>query len=249
MNAKTSRLLTAVLSCGTLGACLRLLMYRIGFDEKNILSASHPLHLFCLGMTAMLAVYLLLHTSRLKGSSDPNLNFPRSGPRQMGLFSAGCLMTLHALTLTEETSSLLALCRMLLAFGSAGGMVLCALFPGKLRRVHIVCRGMICLFFALDMLARYQVWSGNPQLPDYVFQVLACVTLCLCSYHRLAFDTGLGKRRTLLFTSLMAIYLNLLCAAGPETPIFYLGGALWAAGCICTAETPPEQEGQSDVPA
>ena len=236
MNTKTSRLLTAALSCGILGACLRLLLYRIGFDEKNILSASHPLHLICLGMTALVAVYLLLGIRRLKGSCDPGANFPESILRRMGLLSAACLMTLYALTLTKNIPSLLGLGRMALAFGCAGGMALCALAPRKLRRVLIACRGVICLFFALDMLARYQQWSGNPQLPDYVFQVLACVMLSLCSYQRLAFDTGLGKRRTLLFVSLMALYLSLLCAAGPETPVFYLSGALWAGTCMCTVQ-------------
>lgn len=240
MNDKNSRLPTAALSCGVMGACLRLLLYRIGFDEKNIISASHPLHLICLGMTVALAVYLLLSIRKLKGSSDPKLNFPGSALRRMGLFCAGCLMTLHGLTLTEEIRSPLELSRMILAFASAGGMAVCALLSGKLRQVHILCRGLISLFFALDMLCRYQDWSGNPQLPDYVFQVLACVMLALCSYHRLAFDTGLGKRRTLLFCSLMALYLSLLCAAGPETPIFYLGGALWAGACMCTAETREE---------
>ena len=242
MNAKTSRLLAAALSCGILGACLRLLLYRIGFDDKNILSATHPLHRICLWMTALLAIYLLLVVRRLKGSNDPGQNFPKSTLRQMGLLSAGCLMTLHGLTLTENIASLLALIRMVLAFGSACGMAACALLPGKLRRVHIFSRGVICLFFTLDMLARYQNWSGNPQLPDYFFQVLACVMLSLCSYQRLAFDTGLGKRRMLLFTSLMAMYLSLLCAAGPETPIFYLGSTLWAGSCMCIPEPPVQEE-------
>lgn len=241
MNTKTSRLLAVALSCGILGASLRLLLYRIGFDERNILSSSHPLHLLCLGLTALLAIYLLLSIRKLQGSSDPGVNFPNSPLCRLTILCAGCLTTLYSITLTENIPSLLALARLMLAFGSAGSMILCALLPRKLRRAHILCRGVVCLFFALDMLLRYQVWSGNPQLPDYVFQVLACVMLCLCSYHRLAFDTGLGKWRMLLFTSLMAVYLCLLCAAGPETPVFYLGGALWAAGCLCTAEAPVQE--------
>lgn len=242
MNDKTSRLLAATVSCGALGACLRLLLYRIGFDDKNILPSSHPLHLICLGMTALVVIFLLLATRKSHGNIDPKLNFPNSYLRGMSLLSTGCLMTLYAMTLTESITSPLAMFRMILAFGCAGGMAVCALMPGKLRRVHILCRGVITLFFALDMLARYQFWSGNPQLPDYVFQVLACVALSLCSYQRLAFDTGLGNRRALLFFSLMAMYLSLLCAAGPETPIFYLGGALWAGACMCTVEAPMPEE-------
>lgn len=241
MNAKISRLLTAALSCGILGACLRLLLYRTGFDDKNILSSSHPLHLICLGMTAMLAVFLLT-VCAVKLRKDLIYRFPESPLRQICLLTAACLMALHAVTLREDISSLLTFGRLVLAFGSAAGMALCALTQEKLRRVHMVSRGVISLFFALDMLARYRVWSGNPQLPDYLFQVLACVMLSLCSYQRLAFDAGLGKGRKLLFFSPMAVYLSLLCAAGPETPVFYLGGALWAAGCMCTAELPAQEE-------
>lgn len=242
MNAKTSRLLAAALSCGILGACLRLLLYRIGFNDKNILSATHPLHRICLWMTALLAIYLLLAIRRLKGSNDPGQNFPKSTLRRMGLLSAGCLMTLHGLTLTEDIDSLLALIRMVLAFGSACGMVACALLPGKLRRVHIFSRGVICLFFTLDMLARYQNWSGNPQLPDYVFQVFACALLSLTSYHRLASGVGLGKPRMLLWCGHMALFLSLLCAAGPETRSFYLGGAIWAAVCTLPAGIPANNQ-------
>lgn len=244
MHSKTSRLLAFSLAAGILGCLLRLALYRFGFDEKNILSATHPLHLVCLALTGFMAVYLWLTVRKLGGSSDPLANFPASTLRITGTLAAACFMVFHATTLTREITAPLSLIRTCLAFVGAGCMALCVLKPTGSGWLHPLCRSIICAFFAVDMLCRYQNWSGNPQLPDYTFQVLACVLLALTSYHRLAFDTGLGNRRGLLFSSLMGIYLCLLCTAGPETRIFYLAGAFWAGSCMCTAIPPAEDPGQ-----
>ena len=236
MNAKTTKLLAAVLGAGALGCGLRLVLYRFGFDEKHILSDTHPLHLMTLALTGLMAVYLALSVRHLVGSNDPEANFPRHPLREWGMLAAGCLFALYGVSLARDVNTPLAVIRTVMALGAAFSMVLCAL-----RRVHSFCRGLISAFFALDMLCRYQTWSGNPQLADYTFQILACVLLALTSYHRLAFDVGLGKRRMLLWCSLMGSYLCLICAAGPETRVFYLGGALWAGACMCTAEAPVEE--------
>ncbi len=247
MDHKTSRLLGTALISGALCCLLRLVLYRTGFDEKNILSASHPLHLICLGLTALTVLSLLRQVLPLKGSVDPAVVFPASPLRSLGIFCAGCLLSLHGITLTENLYATLDYLRLALALISALSMLICALPLNRFRQVQTFCRGIIALFFCIEMLSRYRGWSGNPQLPDYMFQVLACVALTLCSYHRLAFDTGLGNRWILLLCGLTALQLSLLCAAGPETPIFYLAGTLWAGGCLCSAQ--PEEEAQHDVSA
>lgn len=245
MNSKTSRLLIPALGAGALGFCLRLVLYRVGFDERNILSVTHPLHLVCLIITVIAAVYLALEVYRLGGKDDPVANFPDSPLRTLGILVSAFLMAVHSVSLARDMFPLLPLVRALLALVSTGCMVLCALVPRRFSRLHTLCHGMISAFFALDMLCRYQDWSGNPQLPDYVFQVFACVLLSLCSYHRLAFHTGLGQRRGLLYCSLMGLCLCLVCAAGPDTQLFYLGGAIWAGTCMCTPE-PPAAERKED---
>lgn len=251
MYLKTNKLLSHALAAGALGFVLRLVLYRVGFDEKNILSATHPLHLVCLVLTAFMALYLALAVRKLGGNNDPAANFPASASIRPGMLLAAGFTAMYALTLVREVSAPINLIRIVLAFAAAGSMALCALTPQRFSGLPTLCRGIICAFFAADMLCRYQAWSGNPQLPDYTFQVLACVLLALLSYQRLAFDTGLGNRRSLLWCCLMGIFLCLLCAAGPDRGIFYLGGACWAGSCLCTllppAEAVPEEE--PDVPA
>ncbi len=248
MNSKTSKLLATVLTAGVLGFCLRLVLYRTGFDEKHILSSSHPLHLICLGLTALLGICLLFVLRSQEKPGDPAADFPPSALRLPAALAAGGLMICHGITLAGNTGDSLDLIRKLLTFAAGGCMLLCALVPRDLRRPQLLFRGVLCLFFALDMLCRYQSWSSNPQLPDYVFQIFACVLLASANYQRLAFDADLGHRRRLLFSSLMGVYLCLLCIAGPESQWFYLGGAFWAGSCICSAKpqcrqnTTPESE-------
>lgn len=242
MNLKTRILFFAALAAGAVGACLRFLMYRTGFDEKNILSPSHPFHLLCMALAGLLAVCLFFALLKSDRGSDPEAGPSACPLGLLALVAGGCFAGLYGMPLLREADTVLATCRAAATLIAAFCMVLCALLPRKLRAVHNICTGLITVFFALDMFCRYQEWSGNPQLPDYVFQILACMLLSICSYYRLAFDVGLGKRRKLLWTCLMALCLSLFCVSGPETQFFFLGGALWAGGCICATEPSVSKE-------
>ena len=240
MRFKTAKLIFPALGAGALTLGLRLYLYRTGFDHKNILSSSHPLHLICLGLVVLTALYLALAVWKLDGSGKARRNFPAHPLRSLAILAAGCLIVLHGITLFREATAILPRIRAGLALGAACSMVLCLFVPRKKLMLQSLLHGIVTVFFSVDMLCRYRDWSGNPQLPDYVFQIFACILLCLCSYHRLAFDAELGKRRMLLWTSMMALYLSLACVSGPETEIFYLGGALWAGSCLCTTKPPAD---------
>lgn len=247
MNQNQKLLLTAA-GAGFVGLCLRALLYRIGFDEKGILSASHPLHMICLVLTAAVAVYLAFRAVTFKHRGEA----PSPRIRCLLGILAGYFLLIHGLTLARELSGLLSLVRCGLALLSAAAMAAAVLPFLKDRQFHMVCHGLICVCFAVDMLCRYQNWSGNPQLPDYCFHVLACVALSLCAYHRLAFDTDLIQPRMHRFCCLMALYLCLLSLVGPEPWEFYLGGCFWAAVCLDVPVPPaevPQQEEITDVPA
>jgi len=230
---------------GLLGFLLRTLLYRTGFDEKGILSASHPLHLACL-VLALATGICLAFWARKPGQS-------RGNPRLrllLGLL-AGCLLLPQGWALLRQAASPLTLIRSVLALAAALAMAVCA-FPGASGFQATSCYGLICIAYGADMLGRYRDWSGNPQLPDYVFHVLAGVALTMTAYQTLALHTGLGKPRLHCFFCLLALFLCLLCLAGPESRGFYLSGALWGAACLITT-APPEPEEipqeETDVPA
>lgn len=238
MRSKTAKLLFPALGAGALTLGLRLYLYKVGFDHKNILSSYHPLHLICMGLAGLMALYLALAVRKLDGSKNPRRNFPAHPLRDLAIIAAGCLMAVHGIALLREAAAVLPRIRAGLALAAAGSMLLSPFVPRKKPIPQGLLHGIITIFFCVDMLCRYRDWSGNPQLPDYVFQIFACIALCLCSYHRLAFDADLGKRRMMLWCSMMALYLCVTCISGPETEIFYLGGALWAGSCLCTTKPP-----------
>ena len=240
MHKKTAKLICPALGAGILTLGLRLYLYKTGFDHKNILSSSHPLHLICIGLAGIMALYLVLAVRKLDGCKHPRRNFPSHPLRDLAILAAGCLMAVHGIALLREAAAVLPRIRAGLALAAAGSMLLNPFVPRKNLNLQSLLHGIITVFFAVDMLSRYRDWSGNPQLPDYVFQIFACILLCLCSYHRLAFDVELGKRRMMLWCSMMALYLCVACVSGPETKIFYLGGALWAASCLCTPMPPAD---------
>ena len=225
---------------GLLGAALRLAMYRTGFDEKGILSASHSLHLICLALCAGMLVYLALQ-ARKDPEGQPRL-------RLLPAVAAGGFLLLSAPAVLHTAGGTLSLIRFILTCCAGIAMALCPVLLKKNRSLAAIFHGLICAAFAADMLGRYQSWSGNPQLPDYVFHVLAGVALSLAAYQTLALHTGLGKPRLQRFYALSALFLCVLCLSGPDSRSFYLCGALWSLVCLLT-DMPQEAAEPAEAPS
>jgi len=85
-----------------------------------------------------------------------------------------------------------------------------------------------CLFFAIHVVAHYQIWCSNPQFTDYAFALLGSVALSLFSYQLSAFCADTGSCRRLHLWGLAAVYL-----CGAEIPMsaypyLFFGGILFA---------------------
>ena len=232
---------------GCLGLLLRWLLYLTGFDEKGILSSSNTLHLACLALAVAMGVYFLW---TVRKSPEYSRDYPLL--RRLCALAAGCLLLISGLSLYRQADAPLRLARCVLTLAAGAAMLLWAFPPEKGSNIAAALQGIICLAYTVDMLGRYQTWSGNPQLPDYCFHVLAGVSLCLTTYHALALYTGLSKPRHRNFWVLAALFLCPMCLVGPEGWVFYLSGTFWALSCLMTAlpkepEEIPEEE--FDVPA
>ena len=112
--------------------------------------------------------------------------------------------------------------------------------------------GIICLFYMLMLVTNYRLWSADPQLHDYAYQLLAGVLLMLCSFHRTCCDARIIQRKKLLATGLCAAVCCLASLSGAFQWWFYLASGLWAAGSMChVAVLPPdpEEEEEEEAPA
>ena len=103
--------------------------------------------------------------------------------------------------------------------------------------------GGITLFYMLMLVTNYRLWSADPQLHTYAYQLLAEVLLMLCSFHRTCCDAGIIQRRKLLATGLGAAFCCMAALAGDFQVGFFLASGLWAAGSMChVAVLPPDPE-------
>lgn len=238
-TAKIEYLPLLVLALGAAAAAVRGLMYRTGVDAKGLLAQGQPLQWVLLILCAAGAI-AVLPVVKQKGSNRYADNFRPGLLPALGsiVMAAGVIATLLAgnpmprkmLVLLWYASGILA----------AAALILAAFSLKKGTVPFVLCYGVLCLFFALQMISRYQPWSGNPQAQDWVFSLLGAVGLTLCAYHRSAFCAEKGSRRTFLATALLTVFT--CCAALPHTEYFafYLCGGIWAFTGLCRVTAVPE---------
>lgn len=235
------KLPTLISWLGGLGFLLRWLLYRVGVDEKGLLMSSHPAEVLLWILTAATAVLIVSMVWRLEGSNKYADNFQVSADSAIGAFALaiGIVITLlgdgAAMTTLEKLRK------------AAGFLAAAAAVPAGVSRLQgkrpfFAYHSLICVFFAIHMVSRYQAWSGDPQLQDHVFNLFACVALTLFAYHQAAFDVGSGKRRMQLAMGLLAVYTCLVVLANTEHWVLYLTGAIWAGTNLCSLEPVPRPQ-------
>ena len=109
--------------------------------------------------------------------------------------------------------------------------------------------GIVCLFYTLMLVNNYRLWSADPHLQDYAYQLLAQVLLMLCAFHRTCCDAGIIQRKKLLATGLSAAVCAIASLSMDFQRGFFLAAALWAVGSMCTTEVlPPDPEEEPEEP-
>lgn len=226
------------LIAGAAGMLARLGLYATGFDDRGLLVENHPLYILCWVIAAAAGVFLAVSLRKLDGSNSYRDNFPASATGAVGCFAAAGWLLINAFSLLDQATGKIDMVRVVLAFAA----VPCLAFTGycrlKGKRPSFLFHGVVCLYCAAELLLHCHAWSGNPQIPDYCFQLFACIFLTLTAYQHAAFDAGLGRRRMQVFCSLMAAMLCLISLAGPGESYFYFGGAVWSITNLCPFDPP-----------
>lgn len=214
---------------GTTGAFARFALYRFTPDSSGILPAFHPLDLMCWVLTGAFCLILIPGIGNVKQTDD----FYRSFPKKTNLLplsvtaACGILVTLlEGLQLTTKLHPVW----LGLGFASIPAVLVIGWLRTKGKKPASWFYSILCLFYGVHLICCYQRWSGNPQTPDYSFQLLACVALILAAYHRSAFSAGLGRRKMHLASSLLAGFFCVMCCVRSEFPwLYFTGGAFFLA--------------------
>ena len=82
------------------------------------------------------------------------------------------------------------------------------------------------VYLMAHLISQYRQWSAEPQLQNYLFQVLGSVFLMVACYHRTCLELLGGKLRWYVFFNQGAL---LLCIYSLNTQLwpFYLAMGLW----------------------
>ena len=228
ISVKPNLLKYLVPGASVLGLALRWLLYATGTDSQGMLVRSHPAHPILWLLSAVTLVGLFLLTRKIEGPELYDDCFQPSAPA-----GVGCLIATAALLITTISEMATAPDSVELAVRIMGFVAVACL------AVAALCRFMglkplflfyvaVAGYFAIHMVCQYRIWSSDPQLQDYCYQLLACVALMLTAYHHAAFGADMGSHKQLWFFSLAAVYLCGLSLAGPENQLFYLGCGIWA---------------------
>lgn len=227
---------TAVL--GGASMLLHRYMMETCFDAKGLLTAGNLPGKLLWVLGVGFAAYLLVLLRTIGGNGSFEDNFPKCLLSGGLALAGGAVMGMAVPELGFAEPWKMALCYAAAVCMAAGG--LCRMVG---KRPAFVIHGVVCLFYILVLVSHYQLWSADPQIQDYAYQLLAGVLLMLASFHRTCCDAGIIERRKLLFTGLCAAFCCLAALSGGFRNSFYLASGLWAAGSMCNvAVLPPDPE-------
>lgn len=236
-------LLPAVLALAAAAFVLRRLLYASAVDAKNLLIANHPLSIALWTVVLAGAALIVAGVWKSDGTAACEDNFRPSNPAALGQFLMGYTVLMMVLLNDFPLEGAVGAIWKVLGFLSAPGLVWGGICRMRGKKPFFGIHAVLCLFLLLHLVSRYQTWSGNPQLQDYVFDLLASVMLMLFSYYCAALEADMGNRRMRLATGLLTV---LLCggalAVGPDYAGLSVSGAFWAAAELYRPELPPRKE-------
>lgn len=119
-----------------------------------------------------------------------------------------------------------------IACAAAAVFAVMAWFRLRGKAVPFACYAIPCVFFALQIVICYPIWSEKTRVQDYFFPVAALVSLMLYCYHRAAEATGLKPRRRTLVLALAALFACPAAIPGGIWPVLWISSALWILGEI-----------------
>lgn len=240
IDLKVNQLPIFTLLCGGIGILLRLWQYGTGLGEDGLLLVGHPAGILVLVLSAAVAGVLIWFTRDFAGTAKYSCQFPVSTLGAAGAFISAVGLLLTATAELVRQDSPFALLTGVLGIATAAALAFTGLCRLKGLRPNSAFHTVVCLYFVLRLISRYQTWSSDPQLHDYCFQLLATVCAMLFSYHRAALDMKAEKRRHLVILGLLGSYFSCLATVQSEAILLYVGLAAWMITNLGTLDFPDE---------
>ncbi len=224
----------AIFALGGIAAMLlRFWLLKSGVDDRGLLIPGHLgyilSYVLCLGLPTSFVLLL--------GKGKDHLHFATTPIASVGFFVQAVGFGIAAWTLLSYTTLVMRTATGILGIISALCAVVSGIYAIRGYRTHplFFCPG--ALFFVCFLFCRYQQWSAEPELQQYVFQLAAAVVSMLALYQRSALGVNVGSSKLYLLWSRSAVLLCLAAIPGSQLPLLWLAMAISFA-LDCCEETP-----------
>ena len=225
-NSGSGKLTVITALFGIAALAMRRVLYATAVDVKGLLVRNQPLGIalavLTLGVLARIAL-AVRKTDRDICETYPSVNLPAA----LGSVAAAAGILVTVRTGTAVTGSPLGNVWYGLGLAAAPCLLLAGIARLFGKKPFFLLHVAVCLFFVVHIVTRYQLWSANPQLQDYVFALLGAMALMFFGFYTAAGEADCGNPRMRLGMGLAAIYLCLAELARSACPALYLGGAIW----------------------
>ena len=220
------------LTTGALGFVLRLWLYLTGVDDRGLLMREHPAYwvVFVLIAATLLILFLCIKDTNIK-----SLPFRASPVALVGgiVAAAGIVAAdLHELSQQPDRVTVISC---LLGAVAAVCLVLAGMQQQKGKKSSYYLHGILTIYLMVHLVSQYRVWSAEPQLQEYFFQLMASIFLMFTAYQRTLLDAGNGKPKHFLLCNYAAAFLCCFALVG-ENRLFYLAMMLWTVSSGICAE-------------
>lgn len=242
---------------GLLGFLFRIWAMGKGPDIEGLYAPQPLAWALIWVLTAAVLAAVIWLPRKLRSPGRYADHFPPSITGAIGsvLASVACLTS--AIGVLDGTLGGLTTPTAILGFGSVACFAFAAFarFTGKqpMILVHVV----PFLYFALLTFDRCRNWSNQTQIGLFIFPFLASLCIMLATYQRACLDVDMGKRRSSLFWSLLAVYFCILSLPASKDMLFFGAMAVWLLTNLCSLrplnrrkpQEPVEPAAEAEAPA
>lgn len=222
------------LAAGVLGLILRVIFLLTQEDNWGLLKTGNILNILVYVITFCTLVLILLCALPLRADTRPARKlFPGSVLPFIGCIAAGVCAIVYSLSLLRSQKDLLTVITTVFSFVAAGCFVLLGNARRKGGRPHYAVHAGIIVFFMLNLVCQYRIWSPEPQLVLYFHPLLGSVFLTLSAYQGMCLDAGKGKRWLYVTFDQAALLCCCMAVAG-QMGLFYLGMGIYCATNLCS---------------
>lgn len=228
--------------CGAAGAGLQV--WSLGTaDEKGLLASGHIAQILLWILSIGILVALFFLTRPLVQAPKYSFNFPPSIIAGIGAAVAAVGVLLTSVDMLLRGGDILTSLAVVIGLLCAVSLALTGYSRWQGKRLNVLLHSIVCVYFLILLVYQYRLWSAEPQLQTYVFQLLATVFLMVGAYQRACFDGSLGNRKSYAFFRLAGAYFCFAAIPGSEIWFLYLAAMVWSVTDLCNL-TPMTRKGR-----